>query len=830
MRAIGRALSRTAHWPRLHRLPALVAGASAAAIALAGSPVFVSVAGFVAVVVFGSLVKALRDGGNPPTNAGPPPNETADGHTLPCSSGDGSPPAELQSGPSSTKCSTSSGNSLPSEDHERKADDARARGDGSGRQVECSQQPQPKPQSECAYLFDPECCSVIGELGRGAFGWVEQVEVMQPSGAILHAARETIQRNGSEAKQQKIDEAVRLELDGLQAGAGCEDVVQVFGSASFPDRHEIFMEVLEGGSLKSELEMIRNSTWWRRNKGVEMPLKVGRIKEIATSLFRGLAFCNANGIVPLDIKPANIVFTAGGRPVLCDLGSSCRMHSDGSVAPGHHYGVGAKTDVFSAGVVLLQCAAWPDVGPVLAHVRGKAELPACVPVELCSLLEGLLAKDPVQRLSAEEGLRHPFLQVAKSQLSASPVIMRAIGDVLGRAALWPRLHRSPALVAGASAAAIALAGSPVFVGVAGFVAVVVFGSLVKALGDGGNPPTDAAPRPNVTADGHALPCSSGEGSPPAELQSGPSSSYGSTSNGNSLLSEDHERKTDDARARGDGSGRQLGRGAFGVVERVEVRQPSGATLHLARKTIQRDGSEAQTKTVDEAVRMELDGLQAGAGCEDIVQVFGSVSYPDRHEIFMELLEGDSLKAELEIVSNSSWWFDYQGLAMPLKVGRIKEIATAIFRGLAYCNANGIVPLDIKPANIVSTTGGRPVLCDLGSSCRMYSDGSVVSRGGSLAYMSPEMKAAMLDEAEAPGHRYGVGARTDVFSAGVVLLQCAAWPDFKFGPLVAHVRGKGAELPACVPAELRSLLEGLLAKDPAQRLSAEEALRHPFLSP
>ncbi|PNH06014.1 Dual specificity mitogen-activated protein kinase kinase 4 [Tetrabaena socialis] len=273
---------------------------------------------------------------------------------------------------------------------------------------------------------------------------------------------------------------------------------------------------------------------------------------------------------------------------------------------------------------------------------------------------------------------------------------------------------------------------------------------------------------------------------------------------------------------------ELGRGAFGVVEWVEVQQPSGAILHAARKTIQRDGSEAQQKKIDEAVSRELDGLQAGAGCEDIVQIFGSASYPDRHEIFMQLLEGGTLKEELELVNNSDWWFYNEGVEMPLELGRIKEIATSLFRGLAYCNANGIVPLDVKPANIVFTAGGRPVLCDLGGSCRMHSDGSVVRRGGSHSYMSPEMQAAMLKRAQAPGHHFGVGAKTDVFSAGVVLLQCAAWPDYMLSPLLEHVRGKGAELPACVPAELRSLLEGLLARDPAQRLSAEEALRHPFL--
>ena len=80
-------------------------------------------------------------------------------------------------------------------------------------------------------------------------------------------------------------------------------------------------------------------------------------------------------------------------------------------------------------------------------------------------------------------------------------------------------------------------------------------------------------------------------------------------------------------------------------------------------------------------------------------------------------------------------------------------------------ARGVLHCDIKPANVLVTRYGRPMLADFNVSFDRARHPTPV--GGTLPYMAPEHYLAMFRQ---PGGR--VDERSDVFSLGIVLHELA----------------------------------------------------------
>ncbi len=90
------------------------------------------------------------------------------------------------------------------------------------------------------------------------------------------------------------------------------------------------------------------------------------------------------------------------------------------------------------------------------------------------------------------------------------------------------------------------------------------------------------------------------------------------------------------------------------------------------------------------------------------------------------------------------------------------LGTRLSLALAHVHHNGIVHRDIKPSNIVLDAQGAPHLADFGialllDAARMTSSNEIM---GTAAYLSPEQ----IIGAE-------VGAAADIYSLGLVLLEC-----------------------------------------------------------
>lgn len=119
--------------------------------------------------------------------------------------------------------------------------------------------------------------------------------------------------------------------------------------------------------------------------------------------------------------------------------------------------------------------------------------------------------------------------------------------------------------------------------------------------------------------------------------------------------------------------------------------------------------------------------------------------------------------------------------------------------LAFAHARGVLHCDIKPANILVTRYGRPMLADFNVSFDRTREASQ-ALGGTLPYMAPEHRAAMRDSGG------WVDERSDLFSLGVVLHEMAT-----------GVRpAEDAQALERVPRELAMVIRRCLVHDPAER--------------
>jgi serine/threonine protein kinase len=158
---------------------------------------------------------------------------------------------------------------------------------------------------------------------------------------------------------------------------------------------------------------------------------------------------------------------------------------------------------------------------------------------------------------------------------------------------------------------------------------------------------------------------------------------------------------------------------------------------------------------------------------------------------------------------------------PLGTEQTWAIGHDVARTLAYVHAKGITHRDVKPSNILTRdaepSSGRfgYVLTDFGIARRADSD-RLTATGetiGTAAYFSPE---------QARGE--AVGAATDIYALGLVLLECLTGePAFEgHGLETALARlHRAPAIPASVNPAWRDLIADMTAGTPTERPSAAE---------
>ncbi|MFD0272511.1 serine/threonine-protein kinase [Kitasatospora sp. NPDC127111] len=244
----------------------------------------------------------------------------------------------------------------------------------------------------------------------------------------------------------------------------------------------------------------------------------------------------------------------------------------------------------------------------------------------------------------------------------------------------------------------------------------------------------------------------------------------------------------------------LGRGGMGTVWRAEDEMLGRI---VAVKELRMNGSVEE----DEKHRLIVRTLREAKATARIrhnsaVTVFDVVEEDDRPWIVMELVESRSLA---DVIKEDG----------PLAPARAAEIALDVLGVLSAAHALGILHRDVKPSNVLIGEDGRVVLTDFGIAS-VEGDASVTSTGmlvGAPSYISPE---------RARGQKPGPPA--DLWSLGGTLyamVECR--PPYDRGSALATLTAVMTEelSPPLNAGPLLPVIEGLLAKDPAERLDASQ---------
>jgi eukaryotic-like serine/threonine-protein kinase len=153
---------------------------------------------------------------------------------------------------------------------------------------------------------------------------------------------------------------------------------------------------------------------------------------------------------------------------------------------------------------------------------------------------------------------------------------------------------------------------------------------------------------------------------------------------------------------------------------------------------------------------------------------------------------------------------------PLPPQRARSLICQVAVALDAAHTAGLIHRDIKPANLLVTPDDTVKVTDFGIARAVGADtttrtGFVV---GTAQYLSPEQAGG------APA-----SAASDLYALGVVAYELLTGSrPFDGDPLSvlrSHREDPVPALPPAVPADLRALVSGLLAKDPAERPTAAQ---------
>ncbi len=213
----------------------------------------------------------------------------------------------------------------------------------------------------------------------------------------------------------------------------------------------------------------------------------------------------------------------------------------------------------------------------------------------------------------------------------------------------------------------------------------------------------------------------------------------------------------------------------------EIRTPAGATAPL-------DVQRATIREARAAARLDHPG---------VVHVYDVIRRPGTSWIVMEYVPSRSLRD-----------------ALPLPHADAARIGLAVLAALRAAHAAGVLHRDVKPHNVLLADDGRVVLSDFGLAGLEGTDPSPETAFGSPHYVAPERVRGD-----------GSGAAADLWSLGATLYAAVEGrPPFARATTLRSLEAVLHEPPdpPSRPGPLTPVIAALLTKDPARRLTADQA--------
>lgn len=254
---------------------------------------------------------------------------------------------------------------------------------------------------------------------------------------------------------------------------------------------------------------------------------------------------------------------------------------------------------------------------------------------------------------------------------------------------------------------------------------------------------------------------------------------------------------------------ELGKGAFSVVRRC-VQKSTG--LEFAAKII-------NTKKLSARDYQKLE--REARICRmlkhpTIVRLHDTVQDEGFHYLVFDLVTGGELFEDIvarEFYSEAD------------ASNCIQQVLDAVI----YCHQSGIVHRDLKPENLLLASkvkGAAVKLADFGLAIEVQGDQQAwFGFAGTPGYLSPEVL-----------RKDPYGKPVDVWACGVILyILLVGYPPFwdeDQHRLYAQIKAGAYDYPSpewdTVTPEAKNLINSMLTVNPAKRITAAEALRHPWI--
>ncbi|XP_075501313.1 CDPK-related kinase 5-like [Primulina tabacum] len=260
-------------------------------------------------------------------------------------------------------------------------------------------------------------------------------------------------------------------------------------------------------------------------------------------------------------------------------------------------------------------------------------------------------------------------------------------------------------------------------------------------------------------------------------------------------------------------GEEVGRGHFGYTCRAKLKKGDLKGEEIAVKVIPK--AKMTSAIAIEDVRKEVKILRALTGHSNLIQFYDAYEDHDNVYIVMELCEGGELLDR--ILSRGGKYEENDAKAV------MKQILSFV----AFCHFQGVVHRDLKPENFLfSSKDENSILkaIDFGLSDFVKPDERLNDIVGSAYYVAPEVL-----------HR-AYSTEADVWSIGVIayILLCGSrpfWARTESAIFRAVVKAEPTyEEPPwpTLSSEAKNFVKRMLTKDPRKRMSAAQALCHPWI--
>ncbi|XP_041038098.1 phosphorylase b kinase gamma catalytic chain, skeletal muscle/heart isoform-like isoform X2 [Carcharodon carcharias] len=261
----------------------------------------------------------------------------------------------------------------------------------------------------------------------------------------------------------------------------------------------------------------------------------------------------------------------------------------------------------------------------------------------------------------------------------------------------------------------------------------------------------------------------------------------------------------------------IGRGVSSVVQRC-VHKATGMEYAVKIIEVTAEGmSEEQLDEVRRSTQKEIEILQLVTGHPSIITLIDFYTSETVTFLVFDLMKRGEL-------------FDYLTHKVVLSEKETRNMMRELLEAIQYLHSRDIIHRDVKTENILLDDHAHIRLSDFGFACRLGNSVKLRDLCGTPGYLAPELLTCSMDETH-PGY----GREVDIWSAGVVMYTLLAGsPPFwhrKQMVMLRMIMDGNYQMTSNEWEDrsdtVKDLISKMLTVEPSKRITADEALSHPF---